>query len=954
MKTLLIGWDAADWKVIHPLLDAGKLPALQSIVDNGTIGNLQSLQPMLSPTLWTSIATGKRPYKHGIYGFIEPDPVGGGVRPVTNFSRKTKALWNIFNQNGKETVTVGWWPSHPAEPLSKGIMVSNEYQKYSSQGGDREKWEMSEGTVHPENLSSSLKDLRMSPHEIVQQDLRLFMPELKNLSEDEREKVLADPRVLTLAKVIAHCGSIQAAATSLLLEKDWELGAVYFDGIDHFGHAFMKFHPPQQKSVEESDFKLFHYVIEAAYRFHDMMLGTLLAIAGDEANVILISDHGFHPDHLRLSQTPNEPAGPAAEHRALGIFAAKGPSIRKDANVYGASLLDITPTILSLHDLPVGRDMDGKILDKIFANLPDKPVPIASWDEVEGDHGMHPPDRQISAKDSQASLDQLVALGYIDAPGKNGINPVETAIRELDYNLARAWIDGGFYHQGADILTALYEKWPGEHRFGYQLATCQASLGNHLLVKGLIETIIERRVEEAEIARKKLKDLNLDDDETLRKEDEYFASLTDQQKRAFSAERAELVRLATPSLHALNMLSASTDAILGNYEKALEKLQIPTNNPRLRFQNLVRTGHILLKARRSSEALEAFNKAKEIDPEDATVQLGLGRALLIERKDLEAVECIKASLGFAYHQPSVHFLLSTVYLRIGNLIEAEEAIMNGLNLNPMAPVGYRLLSKLSTLQGDLNNAKKYRGYATEARAIVFQKRSEKRTESLQSTGAISAPDNIEFTIQESQSSDSDVITVVSGLPRSGTSLMMQMLAAAGIPAFTDEKRTADSSNKKGYFEHNSVLALTSNQSRSWILEARRKAIKVIAPLVPKLPLHSSAEASKFEQEIQYRFIFMERNLDELIESQRRMLEKLGRPSSTADPRKGYLQQIQAAKKMINRSKFPGIRVSHADLFESPEPVIEELARFLHLSTEDAERMRTVIDPSLRSVDLQKS
>ena len=68
-KVLLIGWDAADWKTITPLLDAGKMPNLQRLVNEGIMGNLATLYPSLSPTLWTSIATGKRPFRHGILGF---------------------------------------------------------------------------------------------------------------------------------------------------------------------------------------------------------------------------------------------------------------------------------------------------------------------------------------------------------------------------------------------------------------------------------------------------------------------------------------------------------------------------------------------------------------------------------------------------------------------------------------------------------------------------------------------------------------------------------------------------------------------------------------------------------------------------------------------------------------------------------------------------------------------
>src|SRR5512143_3435710 len=90
-KVLLIGWDAADWKIIHDLVDAGKMPNMAKFIEEGTIGNLATLYPELSPMLWTSIATGKRPFKHGILGFTEPDPHGAGIRPITNIARRTKA-----------------------------------------------------------------------------------------------------------------------------------------------------------------------------------------------------------------------------------------------------------------------------------------------------------------------------------------------------------------------------------------------------------------------------------------------------------------------------------------------------------------------------------------------------------------------------------------------------------------------------------------------------------------------------------------------------------------------------------------------------------------------------------------------------------------------------------------------------------------------------------------------
>src|SRR5438477_5928489 len=125
-RLLLVGWDAADWKVIHPLLAKGEMPNLAALIRDGVHGNLATIVPPLSPMLWTSIATGKRPFKHGIHGFAEPTQDGQGIQPVTNLSRKCKAIWNILNQHGLRSTVIGWWPSHPAEPLN-GVTVSDHY-----------------------------------------------------------------------------------------------------------------------------------------------------------------------------------------------------------------------------------------------------------------------------------------------------------------------------------------------------------------------------------------------------------------------------------------------------------------------------------------------------------------------------------------------------------------------------------------------------------------------------------------------------------------------------------------------------------------------------------------------------------------------------------------------------------------------------------------------------------
>jgi predicted AlkP superfamily phosphohydrolase/phosphomutase len=405
-RALFIGWDGADWNLIHPQVDAGKMPNLEKVINSGVIGNLATLYPSLSPMLWTSIATGKRAFKHGICGFTEPDPQTGGVRPITSISRKTKAIWNILCQQGKRCLVLGWWPSHPAEPIN-GVMVSNHF---SGRYAPLEKsWPLIPGTVHPSQLAEPLATLRWHPQKLDAGHILPFVPEAARIDQDK------DRRIETLARIICDACTIQDAALALLQCEPWDFASVYFDAIDHFSHAFMRYHPPRLEWMPEEDYETYRQVVEGGYILHDIILGKLLAGLDDETVIILASDHGFHTDHLRPRHIPREPAGPAAQHRHYGIFAMMGPHVKRDERIYGASLLDIGPTILTLFGLPVGADMDGKPLLDAF-EAPPTVTSIPSWDEVPGDSGMHPPDLRIDPILAREAIHQLVALGYIEKP----------------------------------------------------------------------------------------------------------------------------------------------------------------------------------------------------------------------------------------------------------------------------------------------------------------------------------------------------------------------------------------------------------------------------------------------------------------------------------------------------------------------------------------------------------
>lgn len=971
-KVLLIGWDAADWKAIHPLVDAGKMPNLAALIERGVIGNMATLQPALSPMLWTSIATGKRPYKHGVHGFSEPDPATGGIRPVTNLSRKTKAIWNILNQNELDTITVGWWPSNPAEPLSRGVMVSDDFQKSH---GPPEPWPLKPYTIHPERLEKNLKDLRFHPSELTEDDLFPFLPGLRGLPPEDLEKAAKDPRMQSLMKIIADCTSIHSAATALIQNEPWNLMCVYYDAIDHFGHAFMRYHPPQRPGVEDWDYRVFNHVVEAGYRYHDMMLGTLLQLAGEDTTVILMSDHGFHPDDFRLGSVPREPAGPAAEHRQFGIFAAAGPDIKKDERVYGSSLLDITPTLLHLFGLPAGEDMDGKILP-VFENMekgfetpssaaatssPQRVsktllhIPkIPSWDQIPGDHGMHPPDRQISPQDSQAALQQLVALGYIDEPDADRATALEQTVRELDYNLAQAYIDGGIFTEAVAILTRLYEKWPEEHRFGFKLATCYHSLQHTARLRETVTTVTTRRMAEAEKAHTELEEIQKLDPvaETARIE-----ALTDPEKEKHARERRELIGKARPNLFSLRYLEASADFSEGKYEAALTRLAELDSEFGARKNALVLRGEILQKLRRWDEATTAFQDALAMDRESPGPLLGLARTALAQRKFTEAADYARASTGLLYFQPRAHYLAGLALYRNGDWEQAEDALLTCVRQAPLASAAYRTLSQIAQYQrADPMLAQTYRQLHAQSRekaAALRNTRAEDFHRSqLTPLRSGDSPDTRPMAVLDPRPgaldgiSEKNIITIVTGLPRSGTSLMMQILAAAGLPLFTDGQRPADESNQKGYHEHQKIAALLTAGDRTWLAKTPGHALKVVAPLLPSLPPNPLPEKLNTEHsKTFYRVIFMEREMEEILASQSAMLGRLGKPLPEGDASRAYRQHLRHAKNWLAAHGIPALGVSYQTLVHHPEEILPQIASFLG-KPDSTEAMQKAIDPTL--------
>ncbi len=846
---MLVGWDSADWKLINPLIDAGEMPGMAWLVEGGVAGNLATMEPQLSPMLWTSIATGKRAWQHGVHGFTEVDPASGRVVPVAYASRRCKTAWEILGERGLRSHVIGWFATH-GEPNPHGCMVSNMATSLqgSRPGDEPEQWPpLPPGSCWPPELTEAIAPLRVSPCELDPEEvLRLFVP---NAHEVDQEK---DPRLWYLARHLAEAFSVHAQAVHILENHpDWDFTAIYYRPLDEICHRFMAYHPPRMEGIPERDFELYREVVTATYRLHDLFLRRLLHFAGSDGAVMVVSDHGFHSDHLRPKFTPNVPAGITVWHRPHGIIAARGPGFRTDELVFGARLLDITPTVLNYFGLPTGRDMDGRVLEEAFVEY--RPLPqVETWEEPGGIVRERLP---ADDRTNRALLEHFVALGYLaEMPGGDARAAAETQC-ENDWSLARAYLDAGRAVDALPLLESCVARQPGRTDFIQMLALCQTQLG---------------LLDEAEASAKRALE-------------------------TFGApERAQHL-LASIALQRERPAEALTwlEAVGG----------LGMNDP----NGLLLLARTFVELRRWDEAAEAARHSIALDADNPRPYLALTRQLLHRKLYAEAADSALAAIALDFSRANAHYLLGVALAGDGKLNEALQALHTCLKLEPVFLRAYRMLARIYRRQGDTERAKACEEQPRLLLAMGNVKIQPARTriEAAPVTPPEPAIDPLE-------------LILVSGLPRSGTSLMMQLLHAGGIPVLTDGQRVADTDNPEGYWEWEEIKKLPQNPAI--LTRAAGKAVKVISALLPSLPRCH-----------RYKIIYMTRPIHQIIESQWTMLARRNHTPGTdkqrmAESLEQHSQQIRA---MLGASKSVEVlEISYPDLVANPQPAIDALAAFL--------------------------
>ena len=457
-KVLLIDWDAADWNIISPLLEEGELPHLNRLIEEGVIGRLATLDLPLPPLAATTLVTGRRPEAHGILGWEEPAENGIDVRPFSPASRRCKAIWNILTDLGMRCHVIGWPATRPAEKL-RGVMLSHRWGSQKTEEEPRRS-----DAVSPPDFVKSAAELWMDPRELKLDALQSFIPTLQ--PDDSK----SEPAISGLGQAIALAASAHAAATYLMENEPWDFLAVYFDSLDEITRGFIEFHPPRLPHLSEERFEKYRRVVTEACRFHDQMLGRLVELAGPETTIVLCSTRGVQTGRSRAIPDPTKAVNYIDHYRASGIFFISGPSTQKDELVYGATIYDITPTILALFQKPIPRDLPGRVLAEAFSE-PYSPTFIETYE-----------DRPAS---------EPVRYRAKKLPDESA-TPAMLAELENDFHLARCYQASGRHDFALPLLERMHEERPMRVSPALQLIHCYRALGRTADAVTLLERFAAR------------------------------------------------------------------------------------------------------------------------------------------------------------------------------------------------------------------------------------------------------------------------------------------------------------------------------------------------------------------------------------------------------------------------------------------------------------------------------
>ncbi|WP_132057808.1 alkaline phosphatase family protein [Halorussus amylolyticus] len=255
MKTLVIGLDGATWRFLDPLLDEGSLPNIQSLLDSGVKGNLQSTTPPLTPPAWTSISTGVSPGTHGVHDFLELNRETYQLSPTTYSKMTRPAIWDLFEREGHSIGVVNFPMAYPPRKVGSFFVSGPPIHE-------------SENIGHPPKVNDILESVnyRVDPERRPSDGVEAFYNEIQSLTESQLQATL-----------------------QLMEQYNPELLWTVFMGIDRIQHYLWDEQIDGENAVEQF------------YKYMDTAVGSLIQAASDDVTVCVLSDHGARRIEKRVN-----------------------------------------------------------------------------------------------------------------------------------------------------------------------------------------------------------------------------------------------------------------------------------------------------------------------------------------------------------------------------------------------------------------------------------------------------------------------------------------------------------------------------------------------------------------------------------------------------------------------------------------------------------------------------
>ncbi len=644
----IIGLDGADWDILEPLIARGDLPNLARLRSQGAYGRLQSDEPMLSPILWTSIATGKTADLHGVTWFMSDAPDGTKI-PVSSRNRQVRALWNIADERDVSSGVVGWWATWPAEPI-KGFMVSD-YVGWHSFGVTGRELDVP-GKTWPTNLVDDATRLFGSPDDVSDQLLQRMV----HLPSD---RLGFDAAAGPFGGPLPHLRQAVATArgytdlTKELLERDRpNLLCLYYEGTDAVEHLFTSYASPRLPWVSAEDHAAFKDVIDQYWKWQDELLGELLALRGSQTTVMIVSDHGFRTGDERLKEDEFSVETADASHMTDGIVVLHGPGIKPASRLGRATIYDVTPTALHLLGLPVASDMRGRALTEALLDADTRPVQtVATFETGAWDRG----DDIVADPEAGVRMEEMLrSLGYISGGDGTASGESLGANVEQNVNLAVVLRQQGRFDEAIVLLEEVLSTQPDHRPAQSNLARIFAEAGRMEEAVDLYRTLHEAQPDDLAA----LEDYALALGRSERPQD-----ALDVYEKGLKLDPQWVVGLAGKgfSLHSLDR----SEEALRTLDAAIEA------DPRHPDTHYYR-GVVLADAERFEEAKTELERTLKLDPGHPQAAARLGTLFEATGQAGSAAALIESALKSTPDDPQLRAQLGAIQLRNGAMQPALE------------------------------------------------------------------------------------------------------------------------------------------------------------------------------------------------------------------------------------------------------------------------------------------